>query len=327
VVGNQLVDRAGRTVRLLGANRSGTQYACAEGWGFFDGPTDDAAIAAMRGWGMNAVRVSLNESCWLGINGAPADYSGASHRAAIQGLVQRINARGMHVVLDLHWNAPGSQLAMGQQPMADRDHAPAFWRSVATTFKDNPSVVFDLYNEPYPDHNRNTTAAWTCVRDGGTCPGVPFTAAGSQEMLDAVRSTGATNVVMVGGPQYAGAVDRWMEFRPTDPLGQLAASVHVYGPDWAPCSTPSCWNGPLAALSRQVPVVVGELGTHEFCDSRFTDPFMDWADLNGISYLGWSWVVADCAAEPSLITSYTGTPTTYGAALRTRLQRLAGLRP
>jgi hypothetical protein len=40
-------------------------------------------------------------------------------------------------------SAPGAKLATGQQPMADPDHAPDFWSSVARTFKDDPAVVFD----------------------------------------------------------------------------------------------------------------------------------------------------------------------------------------
>ena len=39
VVDNQLVDRDGEPVRLLGVNRSGAEYACVCGHGFFAGPT------------------------------------------------------------------------------------------------------------------------------------------------------------------------------------------------------------------------------------------------------------------------------------------------
>lgn len=79
------------------------------------------------------------------------------------------------VLLDLHWSAPGSQQANGQQPMADMDHSVNFWVSVAQTFKDNDKVIFELYNEPYPDNNNwNSDKAWTCWRDGGSCSGVSF---------------------------------------------------------------------------------------------------------------------------------------------------------
>src|SRR2546427_6019816 len=41
---SRLVDSAGRPIRLRGVNRSGTEYACAQGWGMFDGPSDSASV-------------------------------------------------------------------------------------------------------------------------------------------------------------------------------------------------------------------------------------------------------------------------------------------
>ena len=45
VDGNQLVDSSGLTVQVRGVNRSGTEYACIQGWGIFDGPSDAASRA------------------------------------------------------------------------------------------------------------------------------------------------------------------------------------------------------------------------------------------------------------------------------------------
>ena len=60
-------------------------------------------------------------------------------------------------------------MALGQAPMPNRDHTPEFWRQVATAFKDNDRVLFDLFNEPYPDNNADTPEAWRCWREGGNC--------------------------------------------------------------------------------------------------------------------------------------------------------------
>jgi len=330
VSGNRLVDASGAPVRLLGVNRSGTQYACAEGWGVFDGPSDQASVAAIASWGVTAVRVSLNEQCWLGVNGLPAAMTAAAYRQAVATYVDLLNRAGMYVVLDLHWNAAGSARATDQQPMADRDHAPAFWAGVAAQFKDHPAVLFDLYNEPYPDDNRDTDAAWHCVRDGGSCPGVDFTAAGSQEMLDAVRGTGATNVVLVGGPQYAGSLTRWTEFRPHDPAEQLAASVHIYyntphDPEWSPCWAGDCWARTIEPLTSTTPVVIGEVGEHD-CASGLLMPLLKWADAHDLSYLAWSWITGDCAKEPALVSRYDGTPSGAGAGYRAHLLELTARR-
>lgn len=324
VLGNQLVDGDGQVVRLLGVNRSGTQYACAQGWGIFDGPVDDRALDAIVSWNVTAVRLSLNEHCWLGINGVPAAYSGQVYRDAVTELVDRLVARRVFVILTLHWNAAGEALALNQQPMADRDHAPEFWRSVASTFADRPAVLFDLYNEPHPDDNRDTSTAWACVRDGGSCPGVGFVAAGSQELVDAVRSVGARNVLLVGGTQHAGSLTRWLEHAPRDPLGQVAASIHIYGPDFSACADRACWDATIAPVAAQVPVVMGEIGiASPLCTPVFVLPLMEWADAHGVSYLAWSWIVGSCTAEPSLIADYSGVPTGYGLGVRTHLLRVA----
>ena len=57
VAGHRLLDGAGHTVTLRGVNRSGTEYACIQGWGIFDGPSDAASIRAITSWHVNFVRV------------------------------------------------------------------------------------------------------------------------------------------------------------------------------------------------------------------------------------------------------------------------------
>ena len=57
---------------LHGVNRSGTEYQCIKSGTIFDGPSAEASVRAMTTWPINTVRIPLNESCWLGINGEPA---------------------------------------------------------------------------------------------------------------------------------------------------------------------------------------------------------------------------------------------------------------
>jgi hypothetical protein len=107
VSGNRLVDGNGDPVRLLGVNRSGTEYACIQGWGIFDGPSGDGSIAAMKSWKIDAVRVPLNEDCWLDINGVADRYGGKSYRHAIAAFVGRLHDAHLVPTLELHWSAPG----------------------------------------------------------------------------------------------------------------------------------------------------------------------------------------------------------------------------
>ena len=336
VNGNHFVNQDGHTVILRGANTSGTEYACVNERSIFDGAQEASAgsIAAMRSWGFNVARVQLNESCWLGVQRVNPSYSGQVYRQAIEQYVAALNAAGMYVIVDIHWSSKGgNRKATRQLPMPDERYAPALWTSVANTFKDNSAVIFDLFNEPYPNRNTDSAASWKCDLDGtagGTCKGFGYQAAGMQQLLDVVRSTGARNVVLAGGPQYAGDLDHWLQYEPVDGRGQLAASIHIYWntpsqPNYSPCYSTSCWSGVLAPLAAQVPIVVGEFGELDCGDSLYP-PFLDFADQHGISYLGWAWFAGSCTGEPSLITSYDGTPTSYGIGYKQHLASL-GLGP
>ena len=320
VVGNHIVTAGGKAVQLRGVNRPGPEYAAAEGWGIFDGPTDDtASISHIRSWHVNVVRVPLNEDSWLGINRVNKTFNGVPYRLHIADYVRKLNANGIIVILNLHFSSPGTAVPDDQKPMADADHSPAFWKSVATTFKTNHSVIFDVFNEPFPGHNTDSSAAWSCVLRGGTCPGVPYKAAGMQQLVNVIRATGATQPLMIAGPEYAGVLDQWLRYEPNDPRHQLIAAVHVYG---APLDSPyrpsADWNKYIAPLAKKVPVVIGEFGDTD-CTSRFSPPLMSWADAHGVSYVAWGWIVGSCAGEPSLITNYNGTPSKYGVGVRNHL--------
>jgi endoglucanase len=310
VVGNTLVDAQGDAIRLLGVDRSGAEYACVGGWGFIDGPTDQQSIAAMTAWHINAVRLPLNEDCWLGINGVSPLYSGAPYQAAVVSYVRRLHAAGLYVIIDLHWSAPGSTKATGQQEMADLTHAPAFWSSAARAFRTDPAVIFDLYNEPHG-------IDWSCWRDGCQLP-EGWRAAGMQALVNAVRSTGAQQPIIATGLNWGNDLTSWLQFRPRDPARQVVAGFHAF--NFTACTTRACWIRTVAPVARKVPVITTELGEAD-CSDGYVNRFTRWADSAGVSYLGWSWNPAGCSA-PSLISSWDGTPTPFGEGLRTHLLAL-----
>src|SRR5438270_12329517 len=96
VSGNRLLDARNDRLVLNGVNRSGTEYACIQGWGIFDGPSDAASVEAMASWNIDFVRVPLNEDCWLGIGGVKPALGGAAYRRAVVRYVNLLHRYGMY---------------------------------------------------------------------------------------------------------------------------------------------------------------------------------------------------------------------------------------
>jgi endoglucanase len=293
----------GQTILLRGVNVSSSEYACAENYGYDDGDYTSATAAAIAAWGANAVRIPLNEDCWLNTNLPAGDpYGGVGYQQEIESFVSDLGAYGIYAILDLHWTAPGNQAALEQQPMPDMDHSPAFWTSVATAFKSNPAVVFDLFNEPYDptdrrsgdDENASDAVTWGCwdsgtepdAVGGGALPVPCYTQAydasgnpttryqivGMQTLLSDIRNVGATQPIVVGGLDYAddlgdtndanGGGQGWMQHAPDDPLNQEAASFHNY--QGKGCDNQTCWESTVKSVAAHVPVVTGEFAEDNY---------------------------------------------------------------
>jgi len=311
VRGNQIVTSSGTVVDLRGANRPAFGTLC-QGDGHY---THDDFLA-MRAWDMNAVRITLNQRFWL-----DTDHSCPGYQDAVRRAVAAATAVGLHVILDLHWNDCAGACPAGQQPMADQQSI-TFWRSVATAFRANDAVLFDLYNEPHG-------ISWSCWRVGGcmvassTDPRVSYTVAGMQQLLDAVRHAGAHQIVLVAGLGWASDESGWLGNPLDDPDHNLAVSFHLY--NFSYCNALDCWNRTLAPLAQKVPIVTSELGEYD-CSAHFVQTFMDWADQHGIGYLGWAWEVdSSCPSASRMIQRWDGTPTIMGLGFYQHYLRVADL--
>lgn len=332
VVGNRLVNGQGRTLVLRGVDRAGAEYMCVHGWGIFDGPSDLASILPMKRWGINAVRLPLNEACWNGDSYVDKRYSGFNYQYAIEQYVKLLNSQGIVVVLDLHlsdgkYTGPSPECSSSEavcgKPMPD-EGAVKFWRSVAGVFKDD-NAIFDLFNEPYPDLAlKNPSSAWRCwLRGGSSCaPGISYPAVGMQSLVNTVRSTGAGNVIMLGGISWAHNLGSWLKYEPYDPDHNLAASWHNYNNN--PCNTSQCWDKDLSPVLAKVPLIVGEVGMHG-CAVNYISRLTSWLGSQSASYFAWAWDVSPgtCSKGSDLITNYDGAPTPFGVAFRSQLHSSA----
>jgi hypothetical protein len=349
VVGNRLVDsRTNTTWVPHGANWPSFEYACSEGWGYSQDDDTNAAAAAMVSWGINVIRVPLNQNCWLGSDSS--DYgTAAGYQAAVAAWVNILNSHGIVVILDLHWSAPTGQHALGQWPMADSNSIP-FWKSVATAYARDPSIIFDAFNEPYSIWNDATNSysfqlTWNCWENGGcqaplvTTDQVPvtgagagtYTVAGMSQLVAAIRSGGATQPIMLGGLNYSNDLSGWLAHEPTDPDSQLIASWHNY-PGQDSCGyTAACWNAATSTVAASVPIITGEFGETDGTSTDMT-AYMNWADAHGIGYLPWAWWDANgLSGDAALYALYSGSSFTpqapAGTAYKAHLATLPTASP
>jgi|HubBroStandDraft_6_1064221.scaffolds.fasta_scaffold88090_2 endoglucanase len=376
VSGSHLVDASGTTLQLRGMNVSGLESVAIQGWdptNPWGSQTGDASPnwSLIRSWGANAVRLPLNEASWLGLScsdlgggsvtvtstgtqvqDAPGQIieadPGHNYQATVIQSVSDANAAGLYVILDLHWAAPNNNgtptCPTTQNAMADADHSSDFWTSLANTFKGNPAVLFELFNEPFvgesSQSSSDTQSAWYYILNGGAteaallAAGNPGTISfnwvttGYQQLLDAIRATGATNVILAGTDSWTQTMTAWLQYAPKDPLGQLAASWHPYpAAPYGPANQVICpgltqcsaqeMTAVQAILAAGYPVVATEFGDAVTSSPGNTAPWasvlLPFADQNGISYLGWTWDVWSGATADVLITDEAGDPTNgYG---------------
>jgi endoglucanase len=309
VVGNQLFDGNDQVVHLHGVNYSGTEFACIQGWGIFDGPSDDAMVQALTTWHVNVVHIGLNEDCILDINGVDGQYAGANYMNAIVAFVNRLHAHGLYAEVSLMWAAPGSEQAQDHPPILDADHAPAALAAIANAFSGDPNTFIGLQSEPHD-------ISWACWQNGGSSCSVGYTALGMQGALAAIRATGATNIVTASGIDWANNLSQWLSHEPVDPLGQLMAEAHVYGGNT--CDNTSCFDTNYAPVAAVVPMVWGETGESYDagdCGTGNMEDFLPWADAHGVNYEPWTWNTWGTCL--SLIDDFDGTPHgDYGTWIR-----------
>jgi hypothetical protein len=358
ISGNQIVTASGGcTVRLKGVDMSGLEFSPAgDGAGApttniaGNTMTDYVALAteAVNVWHANCIRLPINQDYWCGCSNSKGTPN-AGYQAEIQAVVNYCNANNVYLDLDLHWSgtyggtsttAPCSggnswSTSTGQQNMPDWN-AVTFWSLVANTswIKNNPAVMFDLYNEPHD-------VSWSVWRNGGSTGASPSNTPGLQQLLTTVRGVGANNVCIAGGLNWAfdltgvvGQSGDGINYSLTDTgsgNGVIYAS-HCYDNKTGGGSTVgTVWDPYVTIATSAVPVLIEEFGpgtgySSDDSNANWTNSALTWINGNNNKnyvYSATAWAFS-ADVGPTLLSSFGGFPTTsyFGGPVSTWLYQL-----
>ncbi|MCC9605456.1 cellulase family glycosylhydrolase [Blastopirellula sp. JC732] len=306
VVGNRLHDESGAEVWLQGVNAGGLETL----------PQDTqpikSTVVAIEDWHANCIRLPMNEAFWYGKSPYQKD-GGEGYRDIIDQIITLAANRGAYVAVDLHrFRAP-------KQEHAD------FWKDFAAKYKNHPAVLFDVFNEPHG-------ISWDVWKNGGfvgTKEGTDesaflseeekkknqgFESVGMQGLVDAVRSTGAKNIVIAGGMSWCNDLSKITEGYALDDKGGngIMYSWHTY--HWH-----NDWEGKMLATSEKYPIFLGEVGADV---TKFSfipaaaqeDPYTWVPDMLGFIQkhkLNWTGWCFHPKSSPIMISDWKYTPTPF----------------
>ncbi len=291
VSGNRLVDAAGDEVWLQGVAVPSLEWS----------PGGEHIMQSVTNlveeWNVNVVRLAVHSSYWFGRGSGQNKNTGiATYRGLVDQVADYLQSRGKYMVLDLHeYLAPTAS------------HA-AFWLDAATRYKNHPGVIFGLLNEPHD-------ISWEIWRNGGVVSddgsGVGDRTVGMQGLVDAVRSTGATNLVTAGGLDWGYTHSGVLNGYALDDANLMYES-HVY--PWK-----SGWKRAFLDVAERYPVLLGEVGAQDTPMSFETEesfiPPEEWVpDILGVIQarrLNWTAWCFHPKSSPCMITGWDYTPTTY----------------
>ena len=249
VEGTKVLNKEGKEVLLRGVNVPSL------GWK----PTGEnvlrSVMVAIDDWKSNAIRLPVKEDMWFGTNSEQKD-GGVAYRKLVDDAITMAANRGAYTVLDLHrFRAP-------KQAHVD------FWKDAAAKYKGHPTVIFDVFNEPY-------SISWKVLRDGGFVEDKNagpdevtflseeekqvkgFKSVGMQALVDAIRGTGAKNIIIVGGLDYSYDLSGMAQgFTIDEKQGNgMMLSTHIY-------SQKRDYPAKVLVMADKYPIFVGEFGAN-----------------------------------------------------------------
>jgi endoglucanase len=237
--------------------------------------------------GMNTFRLPFR---WERLQPNRTQPFNSTELGRLRSTVQNLTAKGASVILDPQNFARYGTAVIGSSSVPI-SHFADFWTRLANEFKGNPKVLFNLINEPHDINSEQWLSAANAAIAG-------------------IRSTGASNLILVPGNAWTGA-HAWSStwygtpnsstmLRIVDSKNNYAFEVHQYldsdssgGGTW--CVSPTIGSERMANFTNWLRAngkrgFLGEVGVpaNSTCLSAL-DNILKHVEANSDVYLGWTY--------------------------------------
>jgi len=308
-------------VLLRGVNRSGLEYTEPSDAGFLAaaGLSEDEIREIVLNWRSTVIRLPFNQDWALrGRNGHPAE----EYLSSLDQVISWAAALGAYTILDLQWL--DAETAYGHTKDTHRRKTPnhvapapdadtiVLWRTLGARYRDEPAVLFDLFNEPHDSLGDDFLPIHVVGPNGDVVEsGSPFVGPEewvpwAERLLTEVREVRPDGIILVGGVDWAFDLRGILLEAPN-----VVYSAHIY-----PNRKPEVWWKALSGCAN-MPVFVGEWGGTAD-DLDFGQALANRIRQEGLGWTAWSWVDYPQLVQPPRAPNYE--PTAFGELVRSELR-------
>jgi endoglucanase len=322
--GNRIIDvLTGEPVTLRGINRSGMEYSEPAIGGFLASAslsrTDIEQMVC--GWGANVIRLPFNQDWALRGRG---NFSAEDYRQALDEVISWAASFGAYTLLDLQWldaDAAFGRLSDGSvnrvAPLPNQASI-ELWAALAERYRDEPAVLFDLFNEPHAPLKDDQNPMYFLTEDGAIELSEPRTFGPSEWNRWASKLATAIQDIHPRALVWVSGLDWGFDLREVHiDLPNVVYSAHVY-----PNRPRRQWKSKFGHGCSGNPVFIGEWGGSGG-DLAWGSELISYMRTVACGWTTWSWVDQPRLVHDARAGDYT--PTAFGSLVRSELASGGGL--
>jgi endoglucanase len=274
--GRFIVDDTGQPVILRGVNLASLS------WGYHDW-FPEAIQVAVEDWGVNVIRTRIYQDDYFA---NPEVFFTTLEDTIINPAGQY----GVYVILN-PW--------IGQNESLPNEQTITFWQAVASRYRNNPTVIYDILAEP---HDVSRDQVWQA----------------NQSLIKTIRQVHPDSLIMVTGIGWGREINSYLD-------NPLPYKNIVYRTN--PYNKTGEFEAIFGQIARYYPVFIGEFGADGYppMTQVSVQALLNLADKLALGWTAWNFHSVGC---PCLLSDYQDfSPSSYGQIVKTALGQRANLIP